>query len=1087
MLRRDILLPAVIAGLLCIASCARDNSLRVMPEYVTSINASLEQPEPESGATRADFTLNGSGGLVFSWSSIGDVLGIYPVGGDQVAFPLSGVSGDKASFNGGSWSLKTSYKYAAYFPFSADNYTVSERRIPISLTGQRQTGNNSPVHLGKFSFMVAEASQPDATGNVSLQFKQSGCFARFRIQLPSGVVPVKAVLSLNNDGRFITQGTLDLTETFTESSPTITPTAYSKSVTLECSDIKSDGTDILLYMMMAPQNLTGYTLTMTVTDTDGKIYTFTAAGKNMLRNQACAYKFTSTGQLDANYLCLTAGEPGSVGLRLQGDMDVKPSLQYSTDGQNWLMYNVGYTPDIVLESAGDKVYFKGNSGFLSNADDSYYYFVLGGKTAASGSVTSLLGDAARDMLVEGYDFYGLFRDCVNLTKAPELPSTKLSQHCYERMFSGCTSLTEMPELPATVLALNCYSFMFEDCTGLTEVHALPAVTLEEYCYFNMFNGCTSLVKGPDINAGALDYRSCYGMFDGCTSLRELKVSFKDWAQAKDATSYWMYDVNTAGNFYCPDELALINGSNNIPNGWLTPQGVNLDNCLCFTAQQANSTVGLRLVGTGWHDVPTFEYSTDGINWADFEPGTTPDVTLAHIGDKVYFRGYNAKLHLDYQSYDRYKQFVMTGKVAASGSVMSLVDRLGTSDRIAHYYEFASLFKDCTSLTEAPNLPATTLDNYCYYEMFSGCTGLTEAPELPAQTLVAGCYEKMFAGCSNLNSVTVNFTEWMHNGGSTTTSWLDGVAATGVINCPIGLDISVYDASHIPAGWTVNLFTPIGVLDDYLCFTAQQANSSVAMAINGADWTLPKIYYSTDGVVWNKFVPGTTTVTLSNIGDKVYFVGNNTSFSKSDTQYVQFSMEGKVAASGKIMSLLDPSLSSNTVPSYAFYMLFADCSSLTAAPELPAKNLALFCYSGMFLRCTSLTTAPELPATNLGDDCYSLMFMMCTSLTNAPELPALNLAYGCYYGMFLSCTSLTTAPELPATNLEGCCYYYMFGYCTSLNSIKVYFTDWGTSTNQSTEGWLTNTSSTGTFYCKSTLDTSILDKSHIPSGWTISTF
>ncbi len=1059
MLRRDILLPVVIAGLLCIVSCTRDNSLRVMPEYVTSINASLEQPEPESGATRADFTLSGSGNLAFSWSSIGDVLGIYPVGGDQVAFPLSGVSGDKASFNGGSWSLKTSYKYAAYFPFSADNYTVSERRIPISLIGQRQTGNNNPAHLGKFSFMAAEASQPDATGNVSLQFKQSGCFARFRLQLPSGVVPVKAVLSLSGDGKFITQGTLDLTETFTESSPTITPTAYSKSVTLECGDIESDGTDILLYMMMAPQNLSAYQITMTVTDTDGKIYTFTTDGKNMLRNQACAYKFTSTGQLDANYLCLTAEEPGSVGLRLQGTMDVVPSLQYSTDGQNWLMYNVGYTTDIVLESAGDKVYFRGNSNFLSAADDSYYYFVLGGKTAASGSVTSLLkGDAAIDMLAHGYEFYGLFRDCENLTKAPELPSTRLSQHCYEKMFSGCTSLTEMPELPATVLAVYCYSSMFEDCKDLTEVHALPAVTLEEYCYSNMFSGCTSLVKGPDINAGALDYRSCYAMFYDCTSLRELKVSFKDWAQAKGATDYWMYDVNTAGDFYCPDELALINGSNNIPNGWLTPQGVNLDNCLCFTAQQANSTVDLCLVGTGWLKVPTFEYSTDGINWADFEPGTTPDVKLANIGDKVYFRGYNSNVPLNNQSYDRYKQFVMTGKIAASGSVMSLVDRLGTSDRIEHNYEFASLFKDCTSLTEAPNLPATTLNDYCYEEMFSGCTGLTEAPELPAQILATWCYDKMFAGCSNLNSVTVNFTEWKRNGGLNTTSWLDGVAATGVINCPAGLDISVHDVSHIPDGWTVNLFAPAGVLDDYLCFTAQQANSSVAMAVTGTGWTLPEISYSTDGVVWNEFMPGTTTVTLNNIGDKVYFVGSNASFSYSSAQYVQFSMTGKISASGNIMSLVDPTLSSNTVPSYAFYRLFADCSSLTAAPELPAGNLAQWCYCQMFARCTSLT--------------------------NAPELPAMNLAYDCYYAMFEECTSLTKAPDLPAADLEDNCYYQMFAGCNSLNSIKVYFTGWAGS---ATGAWLISTSSTGTFYCPSALDTSTRDASHIPSGWTISTF
>ena len=31
-----------------------------------------------------------------------------------------------------------------------------------------------------------------------------------------------------------------------------------------------------------------------------------------------------------------------------------------------------------------------------------------------------------------------------------------------------------------------------------------------------------------------------------------------------------------------------------------------------------------------------------------------------------------------------------------------------------------MFYNCTSLTTAPELPATTLDNDCYNDMFSGC-------------------------------------------------------------------------------------------------------------------------------------------------------------------------------------------------------------------------------------------------------------------------------------------------------------------------------------------------------------------------------
>jgi hypothetical protein len=58
-------------------------------------------------------------------------------------------------------------------------------------------------------------------------------------------------------------------------------------------------------------------------------------------------------------------------------------------------------------------------------------------------------------------------------------------------------------------------------------------------------------------------------------------------------------------------------------------------------------------------------------------------------------------------------------------------------------------------------------------------------------------------------------------------------------------------------------------------------------------------------------------------------------------------------------------------------------------------MASYCYSGMFAECASLTTAPELPATTLADSCYTSMFGQCTSLTIAPELPATILADNCY--------------------------------------------------------------------------------------------
>ena len=77
--------------------------------------------------------------------------------------------------------------------------------------------------------------------------------------------------------------------------------------------------------------------------------------------------------------------------------------------------------------------------------------------------------------------------------------------------------------------------------------------------------------------------------------------------------------------------------------------------------------------------------------------------------------------------------------------------------------YNSMFADCTSLTQAPALPATTLANYCYNSMFAGCTSLTYVPPLPATDLKYNCYAYMFSSCKALSSLEVNFSSWNVDG------------------------------------------------------------------------------------------------------------------------------------------------------------------------------------------------------------------------------------------------------------------------------------------------------------------------------------
>ena len=170
------------------------------------------------------------------------------------------------------------------------------------------------------------------------------------------------------------------------------------------------------------------------------------------------------------------------------------------------------------------------------------------------------------------------------------------------------------------------------------------------------------------------------------------------------------------------------------------------------------------------------------------------------------------------------------------------------------------------------------------------------------------------------------------------------------------------------------------IPDYLCFTAEQAGSTVAMAVTGTPTKGQAFEYSTDGTNWSVFTPGTTTITLANVGNKVYFRGDNITVSQSTSISYRFVMSGKIAASGNIMSLLDKTCQSTRISNdFCYNYMFYNCKSLTTAPELPATTLANNCYQSMFSNCKSLTTAPSLPATTLANYCYQSMFYNCKSL------------------------------------------------------------------------------------------------------------
>ena len=274
-------------------------------------------------------------------------------------------------------------------------------------------------------------------------------------------------------------------------------------------------------------------------------------------------------------------------------------------------------------------------------------------------------------------------------------------------------------------------------------------------------------------------------------------------------------------------------------------------------------------------------------------------------------------------------------------------------------------------------------------------------------------------------------------------------------------VTITANQYLSLGVSITVDNPIDELSMPLTFEAKNAGATVTFTAKAG----ATLQYSTNGgASWADYE---SAITLENVGDKVSFRGDNTTFSTGEySSYSSyFSCSNDCYIYGNIMSLVyatnfstatslpdgeytfsnlfynnskiynNPSkalvLPATTLAQKCYIRMFYSCTNLTSAPTLPATSMAPYCYYYMFCG-TGLTSAPELPATTLAERCYGYMFSGCQSLTSAPVLPATTLADHCYYGMF-NYTGLTSAPKLPATTLAPWCYAYMFSSCKSLTT------------------------------------------------------
>ena len=300
--------------------------------------------------------------------------------------------------------------------------------------------------------------------------------------------------------------------------------------------------------------------------------------------------------------------------------------------------------------------------------------------------------------------------------------------------------------------------------------------------------------------------------------------------------------------------------------------------LCFTANTDDSSV--RLIKKGSPTEVSLEYSYDGSIWRGYlmEQEIVLQSSMESDFHKVYFRN-ASKTPTGFSDNSNYYYFVMNGSIAASGNVMSLLDKtceLTSLSAPSYNFCFYQLFSGCEALTTAPKLPATTLCESCYNQMFQGCTNLTAAPELPSTRASLRCYYQMFKDCSKLNVVKVGLTiaSWST---TITSNWLSGVATKGFFICPdelVGI-ITSRNTSKVPENWYINeypLTVPAtGWASMYLPIEVtipEGVKAYYASAASGTVITLKPIETST--------IPANTAVIVTKAG------GGDVVFKYSDT-------------------------------------------------------------------------------------------------------------------------------------------------------------------------------------------------------------
>ena len=189
------------------------------------------------------------------------------------------------------------------------------------------------------------------------------------------------------------------------------------------------------------------------------------------------------------------------------------------------------------------------------------------------------------------------------------------------------------------------------------------------------------------------------------------------------------------------------------NTGIITEGSKAEQIIPYVTFKAEAEQKFKMTTSGNYNISNLQYSVNNGEWKTVVANTE----VPFGGDKgdLRLRGTNTNGTADGPTLISTITFTdETVNVACTGDIRTLLDWRNYNTVDTKDARFCGLFFHCSVLTSAPELPATTLADNCYYSMFLNCTNLIAAPELPATKLADFCYYLMFNNCKKLSTVTM---------------------------------------------------------------------------------------------------------------------------------------------------------------------------------------------------------------------------------------------------------------------------------------------------------------------------------------------